>query len=115
MRGLARLAPDLAGRIRFRFVFVETAEPFEARVIELTGEQLWLGERKAVTAAVLFRRGLQTGQWPGYPAEIARVESPEWVARQWEARELTDPILRELGPELVLAHSPAQPDQEIAA
>ncbi|MGX7709148.1 PD-(D/E)XK nuclease-like domain-containing protein [Methylobacterium sp. Gmos1] len=114
-RGLARLNPDLAGRLRFRFVFVETAEPFECRVIELTGHQRWLGERKAVTAAVLFRRGLTTGQWPGYPAEIARVESPDWVARQWEARELSDPLLRDLGAELTLAHSPDQPDTEIAA
>ncbi|MBA9067472.1 hypothetical protein FHR71_001202 [Methylobacterium sp. RAS18] len=114
-RGLTRLVPDLMGRVRMRFVFVETVEPFECRVIELSGEQQWLGERKAITAAVLFRECLRTGRWPGYAPGISRVEAPAWPAAQWEAREASDPLFREFGTALVLAHSTAAPDQEIAA
>lgn len=114
-RGLMRLEPELAGRLRFRFVFVEACEPFECRVIELDGEQRHRGERKAVTAAVLFQDCLSRGVWPGYPPEISRVESRPWVTTAWEEREIADPLLRGLGSKLLLAHSPFAPDQGAAA
>lgn len=113
-RGVAHLRPDLAGRLRFRFVFVETDEPHECRVVELSGEQQWLGERKAAAAAAIFHRCLATETWPGYPPGIARVEAPSWAAAQWQERELTDPLIREVGAKLLLARSPYAP-MEIAS
>lgn len=112
MRGLQRLRPGLLPR--FHFVFVEASPPHEVRVVRLTGEQLWLGARKAATAAVWFEACLHSGRWPGYPPEIARVESPPWVAAKWEEREIGDPAFRALGPKLLLAHSPQAPMREAA-
>lgn len=115
-RGLTRLWPELAGRHRYRLIWVEQAEPFEVRVTELPAEAWHVGNRKAVTAAVLFRHGLATGIWPGYANEITPIDYPAWAAPQWEAREMVDPLLRGLGSELVLAHSPFAPsNREIAA
>lgn len=108
-RGLGILRPELVGRPTFNFVFVEDKPPHEVRVVRLTGEQRWLGERKAVTAAVWFADCLERDDWPGYAPEIRSVETPPWLSGRWEERELGDPALRELGTKLMLAHSPQAP------
>lgn len=109
-RGLSVLNPDLAGRLRFRFVFVEDDEPFEGRVIELTGTQEWIGQRRMTAAALMWKRGIRDGVWPGYPRVTSSVESPPYFQMQWEARETGDPLLQELGPELILANSSQAPN-----
>lgn len=114
-RGLAALRPELSGRLRFNFVFVEDKPPHEVRVVHLTGEQRYLGERKAVTAAVLFGHFLEADRWPGYAPEITRVDAPPWLGTRWEEREISDPLFREVGTKLLLALSPSAPDREIAA
>lgn len=113
-RGVANLLPDLAGRTRFRFHFVETDEPHEARIVPLVGEQQFLGHRKVITAAVAFRECLRSGDWPGYPDVVAPVEPVAWAGPRWEAREIGDPLFNRYGAQIVTALSPYAPIGEAA-
>lgn len=113
-RGLSLLRPDMIGQPTFNFVFVEAKPPHEVRVVRLTGEQIYLGQRKAVTAAVWFGECLRRNEWPGYAPEITRVENPPWIATRWEERELADPAIQALGTKLLLAHSHQRPLLEAA-
>jgi hypothetical protein len=110
-RGVAQLWPDLAGRIRYRLIFAEQDEPHELRVIELPPAFQALGERQAVTAAVQFQHGLETGEWPGYPNHITEIECPDWALTEWEERETTDANLSlpGVGEKLLLARSSFAP------
>ncbi|WWT39875.1 hypothetical protein [Microcystis phage Mwe-JY08] len=87
-RGMIALYPELEGRIRYRWVFVETSAPFEVRVIEADNTTMELGRRKAAYAAAIFAECLGANHWPGFPAEIARLDYPGWAQSQWMEREL---------------------------
>ncbi|GEP06461.1 PD-(D/E)XK nuclease-like domain-containing protein [Methylobacterium oxalidis] len=113
-RGLAHLMPELSGRIRFRFVFVEADAPHEVRVVPLTGSQQYLGERRMIAAAVAFRECLKSGVWPGYPEEVSPVEPASWAEARWEAREISDPLFRRYGAQISLALSPYSPTEDAA-
>lgn len=90
LRGLSQLKPELAGRFRFRWVFVEAEAPFEVRVVEPSAEMLEMGDRKAALAIEKWRRCLSANEWPGYAPTVTRVESPTWATDRWLAREQTD-------------------------
>lgn len=87
-RGIERLVPDMAGRVRFRWVFVETNEPFEARVIEMDAVTADLGDRKAAYAIEMWRRCLESDKWPGYPRKVERLTYPSWAEHSWLEREM---------------------------
>jgi len=89
-RGIERLRPDLAGRIKYRWIFVEDEPPFECRVIEATGAHLSLGDRKAALAIEKWRRCIAANTWPGYPPAVARVEYPPWAEKEITEREMVD-------------------------
>ena len=90
LRGLSQLRPDLAGRFRFRWIFVEDAAPFEVRVIEPTSEMLEIGDRKAALSIEKWRRCIETNQWPGYPPVISPIAAPDWSTARWLDRERDD-------------------------
>lgn len=90
LRGLNALKPELAGRWTFRWVFVETDEPYEARVVEADPMTLSMGDRKAALAIEYWRRALAAREWPGYPKQISHIEYPAWAHNQWMAREMVD-------------------------
>lgn len=75
-----------------RFVFQEKTAPYEVSVVELMddpaadGDWMLDAASKVAEARFLWRRGLDTGEWPGYPAKIARVEAPVWHRRSWADR-----------------------------
>lgn len=113
-RGLTTLHPELLGRIRFNFVFVEDKPPFECRVVRLSGDQQYRGTRKLTRAAVLFGEYLRSGIWPGYPDTIDTVEGPDWHGTRWDEREQTDPLFREHATKILLAESPYAPAEDAA-
>jgi len=108
MRGLARLRPDLAGRIRFRWVFVETSAPYAVTVAELDGAGLTIGDKKAATAIALWQRCVRDDAWPTWPIGVHRLESPPWAEQQWLARETDDPTFAGLMPVIVAPEPPAR-------
>lgn len=108
-RGLQQLWPDLAGRIRHRLVLAEQNPPFGVRVIELGRMYRYMGHRKVMHAAGIFRACQRTGVWPGYPPHVHVVDAPQWSPTQWEERELYDVMFQEFQPDIRLATSEQAP------
>lgn len=88
IRGLTRLLPEQAGRFRWRWIVIEQDEPHEVRVIQADRMTLEMGDRKAAAAINKWSECIVTGDWPGYPAQIATVEYPQWEANRVTEREL---------------------------
>jgi len=111
---LSMLLPHLAGRIRFRWIFVENEFPHALSVAEADGAGMEIGARKVAAAIHVWNRCRAAGEWPGYPAQIVRFDYPEWAARRWSEREELDPQLS--GVSYDIAQSPFRPlDMESAA
>jgi len=106
-RVLATLLPRLSGRIVFRWIFVEADEPNGVCVAQADGAGTEIGARKVAAAIHLWNRCRAADHWPGYPAEIVRVDYPEWAERRWSERESLDPQLA--GVSYDVAQSPFRP------
>lgn len=90
LRGLTELLPDLAGRFKFRWIFVSDEEPFECRVVEPDAAMLAIGDRKAALAIEKWRQCIETGLWPGYEPVVTRITHPGWDEARWVEREMSD-------------------------
>lgn len=88
LRGIEQSVPGLAGRVSWRWVFVQTEEPFESRVIELDEMTHAFGDRKAAFAIKTWQRCMTTNCWAGYPRKIERLSYPAWAEASWLAREI---------------------------
>lgn len=77
----------------FRFVFVEKRPPHEVAVVELCddpddpGDWMETARSKAREARRIWGRCLETGEWPGYPAQVGILTAPVWYAAAWAERE----------------------------
>lgn len=117
LRGLETLFPELRGRCKFRWIFVEDEAPYEVRVVEPSGEMLAIGARKAALAIEKWRRCMAEGEWPGYPSTIDRLALPGWAETRWLEREAIDPdaLTAELSPDPVAraaSHSVDAPSRD---
>lgn len=92
-RVVINLRPELAGRIRFRWLFIENDPPHMLIPAELDNVGMEIGRRKVAAAIHLWQQCLTSGHWPGYPAQIIQAEYPPYLATSWEYRETEDPTL----------------------
>lgn len=89
------LIPEVAGRVRMRFVVVECNEDDpsnEVSVIEPDGTMRELGEQRWRRAKAVWQRCLAAGVeekfWPGYSAGVVRVGAPAWaLSREMERQQ----------------------------
>lgn len=72
------LCPDV-DCLSYRWIFVESEAPFEARVFEMDATTRANGDRKATAAILLWQQCLTENRWPGYARRIERPECPEWA------------------------------------
>lgn len=72
---------------RFRFVFQEKEPPFEVQIVELGPETVAMGRRKIERAREIWRRCVESGHWPGYPAGVSQIELPDFYHGRWLERE----------------------------
>jgi hypothetical protein len=72
----------------FRFIFVEKEPPHEICVVELSGEDLMMAEKRIRRAREIFRDCLETNDWPGYPLEVVQIKLPEFYQSRWLEREI---------------------------
>lgn len=70
---------DLTGASRFLFCAVEDEAPFAANLIELDSEAIALGRRTYRNTLNAYAACVRTGEWPGYPPGIKRVNLPPWA------------------------------------
>jgi len=85
---------------RFIFIVQETKSPYALSVIELDPAAQDLAQRMMDGAWKLWQRCMDTGQWPGYPARVAHVGAPGFVAYQHEEREERDRALADAGEDI---------------
>jgi hypothetical protein len=78
IEGIETCLPELAGRVQFKFHFVEPG--ITPCTPDLSGELLELGRRKWRRAKELWAQCLKSGTWPG--PQIARIEAPPWAVAQ---------------------------------
>ncbi len=64
-----KLYPHLAGKVTFKFLFLEIDEPYAAVPREVNGVGEWLGEQQWHRAIAIWEKCLKTGHWPSYPVE----------------------------------------------
>jgi hypothetical protein len=79
LRGLTHLFKDRAGSFVFRWIFVESSEPFEARVFEADETACTIGNRRAEFAISKWHECLTKKHWPGYPRQIEQTQRPDWA------------------------------------
>lgn len=89
-RGLAQLHPELAGKMRFRFIVQENTPPFAIIPVELPPAAMTMGRKKVDYAARLWRRCVEFNQWPGYAHDVCLPEYPGWAESRWLEREIID-------------------------
>jgi hypothetical protein len=104
VRAFETLFPRLAGRVRFRWAFIENDEPHGLSVGEADAVGLGIGARMVDAALHLWNRCVTTGTWPGYPTEILRIEYPTWAATRWTEREAADPQLEGVTYDIANSH-----------
>lgn len=89
-RVITEVKPELAGRLRFVFIFQEIDPPYALSMIELSEADIAIARRQVEYAVDRWAHCLQTDQWPGYPNRPVRVSLPEWRARDWLDREIEE-------------------------
>lgn len=63
----------------FAFVVVEKERPYLAAAYVLDEDFREIGRARAARARELFARGIESGEWPGYPDHIQIARPPAWA------------------------------------
>lgn len=78
--GIETLIPEVAGRVRSRFIFLEEAPPYDVVVIEPSGKMVDFGEGRMKRAIDVWARCIAANDWPGYSSDTIRLDPPGWAA-----------------------------------
>lgn len=76
----------------FTFVFVEKGPPYDVRVMQLTEQDIDLGERQARQGLKVLEQCIEQNEWPGYDGFSQHIG---WVSMPGWARTRIDTTLRE--------------------
>ena len=79
--------PEWAGRLKFRWVFVEKDAPHGVRIVEADNTTLEMGRRKANHAIGLWQRCMASNRWPHLENLPATVPYPNFKETAWLERE----------------------------
>lgn len=85
MRGLEALT----GRrhLQFRFIVAEITPPYGVSVFTISPDVRAVADAKIDRALHVWRRGVATGVWPGYPRRVCHIELPPWIETRWLERD----------------------------
>lgn len=76
-RAMTMIRPDLAGRIKFKFAFVELEAPYAFNVVEPDGVFAEIGEQRWFNAVNKWAECLATNKWPAYSDKF--ISAPAWA------------------------------------
>lgn len=77
-----KLYPHVAGRVTFKFAFMELGAPHLAVPRERDGMSKWVGEQQWKRAITVWQQCLSSNVWPSYP--IVPLTVSPWTVRQEE-------------------------------
>lgn len=66
----------------FVFIAAETEEPFAVACYVLGRQSIHVGMNKCDEALKRYQIALQTGEWPGYAAEITEINMPRYALKE---------------------------------
>jgi hypothetical protein len=69
----------LASDVAMIFLFQEKVPPYLVTPVELDANAIRIGRERNREALDLYRRCVETGNWPGYTDDIAYVSLPPWA------------------------------------
>ena len=62
----------------YTFIVVESSEPYATAVYRLDAAAIEVGRRSYRYCLELYEKCQASGEWPGYPDELATLELPKW-------------------------------------
>lgn len=83
--GVTQLLPDLKGRLKFRFLFVEDKPPFAIMPVILPGDAIAKGEEYVRRAKHLWAASKASNKWPRFSGTDVAVEYPPWATAEFSA------------------------------
>ena len=86
-RVVSSVLPDLAGRIRFSWIFQEMKPPFLLSRVSLMEHNMEVARREVGMALNIWTECKLAKRWHGYPAHIVPVELPTFAHFDFLARE----------------------------
>jgi hypothetical protein len=88
-----RAVKAVTGRIpAWRWCVVETSPPYALEVVRPSAAVLALGDAKVDEALSIWKRCLETDEWPAYPREVIEAELPVYIESAWLEREAREEI-----------------------
>lgn len=87
VRGLERLYPEMAGRVRFANLVMESAAPHGHAILTPDGPTETLADMQVRSAIELWGRCVNTRSWPSYPRAKQTYSTPPWHAQAVMYRE----------------------------
>jgi hypothetical protein len=85
-RGVERILPELAGRVKFDFLWIEAGEPYGHRATPLDGSTRHTGDLMVDMGLQAFAEGMASGVWPSYPQDGAPIGARSFYHQRIEAR-----------------------------
>ena len=76
--------------VTFRWIVAEAYPPYAVSVIDLAPSALQLANEKWDYALGIWRRCLETNEWPAYAPRVASVEAPAWEEARFLERTLEE-------------------------
>ena len=78
-RGYEKVRPDLAGRVRMVFAFVEVGDVFAMNIVHSDGVFRELGERRWMRAVNTWGDCIKRNHWPAYQTGFGQLTAPTWA------------------------------------
>ena len=80
-RGLVKVRPDLAGRVKWTNIFMQDDYPFKAVPAQMNGEFEVLAKSFVDRGLERWAHCRQTDSWPSYTNEVCIIAPPPWAIR----------------------------------
>lgn len=85
VKSITGTEPDL------RFIIAESQPPFAIGVVALAESALTLAESKLDAALDIWKRCLETNEWPGYTPRVIEAAAPAWAEMDfWDRQQIEE-------------------------
>jgi hypothetical protein len=83
-RGVEHLFPELAGRVKFNFLFVEAKPPYVILPVRLPNDAVAKGKSNVEKAMKMWAKCKSENKWPAFSGDIRTAEYPPWAIAEYQ-------------------------------